>query len=207
MENLPLFISACFALCIVPGPDMALLLSTSLARGKRAGTLAAIGINAGGYVHLLAATLGLSAILMSSAMAFMIVKWMGAAYMVYLGLRVLFLSKSALSPDKFKKPTLKRGNVFWMGFLSDVLNPKVALFFMSFLPQFVSPSSLHPVKDIVLLGVILNVLAILFNLTLVQLAGTISKQLRANEAFTKWLNRTLGVTFLAIGIKIATEKR
>lgn len=206
MENLAVYISACLALCIIPGPDMAFVLSTSIAKGSRAGILASLGINAGAYTHLLAAALGLSAIIATSATAFTIVKWIGAGYMVYLGIRVLFSSNSSFSslqPDV--KPTSNR-NIFWMGYLSDVLNPKVAIFYLSFLPQFVSTDSENPLGEILLLGILLNMIGIMANLIIVQFASLITHKLRTEPALVKWLNRFVGVTFLAIGIKIATEK-
>ena len=209
MENLPLFISACLTLCLVPGVDMAYLLSTSVARGKKAGAIAAVGINAGAYIHLIVATLGLSVVLMTSATAFSLVKWAGALYMIYLGLTALFSRQTRFALTSPEIPSSNHNNrrTFWQGFLSDLFNPKVAIFYLSFLPQFMSHSSPNPALDILLLGVILNMICLVFNLLLVQCAGAVSNKLRANKVVAQWLNRMMGVTFIGIGIRIATEKR
>ena len=209
MENLPLVLTACLTLCLVPGVDMAFLLSTSVARGRKAGTIAAVGINVGGYAHLIAATLGLSVVLMTSATAFLLVKWAGALYMIYLGITALFAkgSRIALTSEEVPARNHSSRKTFWQGFLSDLFNPKVAIFYLSFLPQFVSHSSPNPAVDILLLGVILNVICLAFNLLLVQSAGAVSKKLRTSKVLARWLNRVMGITFIGIGIRIAAEKR
>lgn len=134
------FIVACLTLSIVPGPDMVFLLGVSISKGSKAGLLATVGINAGAYVHLIAALLGISAVLAASAWAFTLIKWVGAAYLVYLGIKTL-LSKSSSITLSHSKTSKSKSNIFWQGFLSDVLNPKVAIFYLAFLPQFVDSNN------------------------------------------------------------------
>jgi threonine/homoserine/homoserine lactone efflux protein len=136
-QSYALFVLASVILCITPGPDMIYMLSRCVAQGRRAGVMALLGINTGAYVHLLAAVTGLSAILATSATAFTVIKWIGAAYLVYLGLRTL-VSRSgplAVSAQGLKGRDMRA--VFWQGFLSDALNPKVAMFYLALLPQFI----------------------------------------------------------------------
>lgn len=205
IESYLMFVCASIVLCIVPGPDMIFLLGRTLAQGRKAGVLAAVGINAGGYVHLLAAMLGLSAILATSAFAFTIVKWAGAIYLVYLGIQVL---KSKESPILIESSGNRKtlSSIFWQGFLSDVLNPKVALFFLAFLPQFINPNSGHHTLQILFLGCTVNMIAIIINITLVFFASALTVRLRSNQRISFWLNKTMGAIFISLGIKMVSEK-
>eukprot|EP01137_Pigoraptor_chileana_P011939 Opistho-2@63600 len=145
IHDLTLFITAGLLLNIAPGPDSILIMARSATQGWRAGSAAALGIGAGTCVHVLAAALGLSALLATSAWAFTVVKWVGAAYLVYAGLSML-LARS--KPDRGADATeaaapapLPYGKIFAQGFLTNVLNPKVALFFLAFVPQFIAPDA------------------------------------------------------------------
>ncbi len=131
------FIASGIVLCIVPGPDMAYMLGRTVTQGRRAGFIAAIGINAGAYVHVIAAVLGLSAILANSAAAFTVVKIIGAAYLVWLGMRTFTSASATANGLGVSTAPASLTRIFWDGFLSDALNPKVAIFFLAFLPQFV----------------------------------------------------------------------
>lgn len=206
LEAYLLFVGASIVLCIVPGPDMIFLLGRTVAQGRKAGIIAALGINAGAYVHLLAAALGISAILATSALAFTILKWVGAAYLIYLGLKILISKQSALVIDSEKTATTKNTAIFWQGFLSDVLNPKVAIFFLAFLPQFVDAQSSNRLLNIILLGCTVNVIAIIINVVLVLLAGMLTLKLRQNKKLSVWLNKILGGVFIALGLQLAKEK-
>jgi threonine/homoserine/homoserine lactone efflux protein len=208
LETYLLYIGAIIVLVLVPGPDMIYLLTRSVAQGRRAGMVAALGINAGGYVHLLAAVTGLSAILLTSVLAFTIIKWIGAAYLVYLGLGALFGRSGAMS-----NPTQTEGlvglsltAVFWQGFLSDVLNPKVAIFFLALLPQFVNVQAGHVAGQLLLLGVTGNLVAIAINLVLVALAAQVSQSLRRSPRIVYWLQKAMGTIFVALGVRLATER-
>ncbi len=206
LETYLLFVGASIVLCIVPGPDMIFLLGRTVAQGRKAGIIAALGINAGAYVHLLAAALGISAILATSALAFTLLKWVGAAYLIYLGIKILISKQSALVIDSGKPATTKNAAIFWQGFLSDVLNPKVAIFFLAFLPQFVDAQSSNRLLHIILLGCTVNVIAILINIVLVLLAGMLTLKLRQNKKLSVWLNKILGGVFVALGLQLAKEK-
>jgi threonine/homoserine/homoserine lactone efflux protein len=200
-----IFIGAVVVLVLAPGPDMAYMLTRTLAQGRKAGVVAAIGINVGAYVHVLAAVLGLSAILATSSFAFTIVKWIGACYLVWIGIQALTKSVSI----NFKENALAQVDlktIFWQGFLSDVLNPKVALFFLAFLPQFVDFGAGNETEQLLILGITGNVIAISINLTLVYFASAATVSLRRDQRLTRWLHRAMGATFIALGIRLANEK-
>lgn len=149
--NYGVFLGACVLLVLAPGPDMAYLLGRTIAQGRRAGVLAVLGINAGAYVHLLATVLGLAALLAGSARAFSVFKWLGAGYLVWLGLQAL-LGRSGPLLLEADGPGRSDATLFRQGFLCDVLNPKVSLFFLAFLPQFVQPGGSHPTLQLVFLA-------------------------------------------------------
>jgi threonine/homoserine/homoserine lactone efflux protein len=205
VHNFFLFLSASFLLCIVPGPDMIFLLSRSIAQGRRAGIAAAVGINAGAYVHLAAVILGLSGLLAASAVAFTVLKWIGACYLVYIGIQALRSRSGVLDiPNASSSYSLKQ--IFWQGFLSDVLNPKVAIFYLAFLPQFIDENASDRSSQLLMLGTTLNVMAILINLSLVYFASLFTQQIRSNAKISLWLNKVMGGIFVLLGIKLATDK-
>ena len=200
-----LFVFASFVLVLVPGPDMVYMLARCIAQGRRAGVLAALGSNLGGYVHLTAAVLGLSTILATSSLAFNVVKWLGAGYLIYLGFGALRRNQGplAISPD----PTSRDGrSVFWQAFLSDALNPKVAIFFLALLPQFVDPKGSHPTLQIILLGVTVNMIALPTDILLVYFSAGLTKALRRNTSVSRWLQKGLGALFIVLGLRLAVEK-
>ncbi len=165
--------------------------------------VAALGFNAGGYFHLAAALLGLSAMLAASPRAFTAVKWAGAAYLIYLGVQALFSSRSAtLFPADDAGPRRLR-TVFWQAFLSDVLNPKVGVFFLAFLPQFVDPGGEGRTRQLVLLGVTVCVIALLVNVPLAFVAGRVSERLRRGGGAAHHLTRLMGAVFIVIGLRVA----
>lgn len=203
-----LFIGAVVILVIVPGPDMAYLLARTIAQGRTAGILAAVGINAGAYVHVFASVIGLTAILAASSVAFTALKWIGACYLVWIGIRALS-SKSGpmeLSVQESKSPHWRQ--IFWQGFWSDVLNPKVALFFLAFLPQFVDVhnQNIGVTQQLLLLGITSNVVAICLNTIIVCFANAMTTRLRRSQRITVWLNKAMGSLFIALGIRLAHEK-
>lgn len=205
IDSYLLFIFASIILCIVPGPDMVYLLSRSIAQGKRAGVMAALGINVGAYVHLFAAIIGLSAILATSAFAFTVIKWLGAAYLIYIGIQAI-LSSNPLNLETGKLQQQKDATIFWQGFLSDVLNPKVALFFLAFLPQFIEPNSNNPTLQLLTLGLTVNIIGITTNLLLVYFSALVTKKLRNNKLVSRWLSKVMGSIFILLGFKLANEK-
>lgn len=200
------FVVAAFALILVPGPDMIYMLGRCVAQGRKAGILSAIGFNLGGYVHLTAAVLGLSAILATSALAFTVVKWIGAAYLIYLGIGALCSKAGPLAIDRHGTGSRDSRTILWQAFLSDVLNPKVALFFLALLPQFVDRNAAHPTLQIILLGVTVNLIGLPINIALACCSAWVTGALRRNQAASQWLGRALGALFVAIGLRIAVEK-
>jgi threonine/homoserine/homoserine lactone efflux protein len=200
-----LFVSASLVLCLVPGPDMLLLLGRTVAHGRKSGMCTALGINAGAYVHLICAATGLSALVMTSATAFTIVKWMGAGYLFYIGYGALRAKGDiTLSPLKPTKETLRRA--FFQGFLSDVLNPKVALFFLAFLPQFIDAQDQNAALHMLALGVAGNMVGILTSVAYVFLAARLTATLRRNPTVSRWLGKSLGAMLIGLGMKVAAEK-
>ena len=200
-----LFVFASLVLVLVPGPDMVYMLARCIAQGRRAGALAALGTNLGGYVHLSAAVLGLSTILATSSLAFNVVKWLGAGYLIYLGFGALRRNQGPLviSPG----PTSRDGRtIFWQAFLSDVLNPKVAMFFLALLPQFVDTQGSHPMLQIILLGVTVNMIALPTDILLVCFSARLTETLRRNPSVSRWLQKGLGALFIALGLRLAVEK-
>lgn len=200
------FVGGSILLCITPGPDMIQVLGRSIAQGRKAGLVASFGINAGAYTHLLAAVLGLSAVLATSSFAFTVVKWVGAAYLIYIGIQTF---RSTAFPDlsnDLSKEQLPIKTIFLQGYLSDVLNPKVAIFFLAFLPQFITASDSKPFQTLLLLGVTVNMIGLLTNLLLVVIATEASRKLRTSANIAGLLNRLLGCVFVGLGLRLANEK-
>lgn len=201
-----LFVGASIVLVIVPGPDMLYLLGRCIVQGRKAGFMAALGFNVGGYCHLLMAVLGLSAILATSALAFSIVKWAGALYLIYLGVQTLRNSTQALSVTAVDADRRTLRTVFWQAFLSDVLNPKVAIFFVALLPQFIDVESNNRIGQLLLLGVTVNVIAILINLMIVLFATRVTAALRENGNINALLHKFMGAVFIGLGLRLAAEE-
>jgi len=203
-----MFLGAAFVLVIAPGPDMAYMLARTVAQGRAAGFLAAAGINAGAYVHVFASVVGLTAVLAASSVAFTAVKWAGACYLVWIGYRALTSKGSALKVEGDASERMHRGAIFWQGFWSDVLNPKVAIFFLAFLPQFVDVTSqtLGVTQQLLLLGITCNVVAICTNLVLVCFASAMTNRLRKSQRLLAWMQKAMGAVFVALGIRLASQR-
>jgi len=201
-----LFAGASVVLVLAPGPDMIYMLGRCIAQGRKAGLMAALGFNLGGYTHLTAAVLGLSAIIATSATAFTVVKWLGAAYLIYLGIGTLRSDTKSISFDTRDVAGLSANSILWQAFLSDVLNPKIALFFLALLPQFVDAGAPHPTLRIVLLGVTVNMICLVGNCVLVTLSAYVTGSLRRNSSVAAWLRKALGATFVALGLRLAIAK-
>jgi threonine/homoserine/homoserine lactone efflux protein len=198
-----LFISAAIAINITPGPDMIYILSRTIAQGRKIGLASSFGVCSGALVHIFAAAFGLSAILATSAMAFSVVKYVGAAYLIYLGIKAL--KSKGIS---FDIPVRKQvQSTFWKAFrqgaLIDILNPKVAIFFMAFLPQFVRPELGHAPGQILILGFLVNVVGMVIEFFLVLTAAQTTNFFRNNSQFSALLDRVLGSVLIALGIRLA----
>ena len=200
-----IFLSASVILCVTPGPDMIYVLSRSVAQGKKAGIVASLGINLGAYTHLFAAILGISAILATSSFAFTIVKWAGAAYLIFIGIQAL-RSRTFVFNSSGEAETTNFRTIFWQGYLSDVLNPKVAIFFLAFLPQFIETGSENYFYTLLVLGFTVNTIGILTNLVLVVCSSYTTRKLRENESLGLVLQRAMGGVFVALGLRLANEK-
>ncbi|MFM2252619.1 MAG: hypothetical protein RJB68_956 [Pseudomonadota bacterium] len=207
IEHLGLFVLSGWLLNLTPGPDVLYIVSSALRSGVRAGIVAALGITAGCFVHIVAAGLGVSALMATSAMAFSVLKWVGAAYLLYVGVRLL-LSKAqdaikigAVSADSVTAGGLK--SLFFRGFWTNALNPKVALFFLAFVPQFIAPGAAHPTVAFLLLGVLFNLNAIPINIGYAVLAAWAAQRTAAIQRGMHWLDRLAGALFVGFGIKLA----
>jgi threonine/homoserine/homoserine lactone efflux protein len=207
IHDLGLYVVSAILLNIAPGADSLYVLTRSTSRGFTTGVWAALGIGAGCFVHISAAALGLSAILASSAAAFTIVKWVGAAYLIYLGVSML-LSRGSLRLNIQAPPdTAKRSRVFWQGFLTNLLNPKIALFFLAFMPQFIDPASSTKVAAFLLLGTLFNTTGTIWNILIARGASFLAVRLRTASQLGTWLNRCLGGLFIALGARLAAAQR
>lgn len=206
-ENLGVFVAAGLLLNITPGADMLFIAGRSAAQGPKAGVVAAVGIGAGCLIHILFATFGLSVVLATSAMAFSLVKYAGAAYLVYLGLMTLFsLRKSEPDATEATFP-LPLARIFRQAILVNALNPKVALFFMALLPQFVSPASPYPSLSFLFLGVLFDVNGTIVNIVFALLTSHIASRFRQSTIFTRICKAITASLFVGLGIRLATATR
>jgi threonine/homoserine/homoserine lactone efflux protein len=203
-HDLWLFVLSGFLLNITPGPDTLYIVGRGSTQGWRAGAVAALGIGAGTLVHICAAALGLSAILAASATAFTAVKIIGAAYLLYVGISLIrSAGASESSPGAIAvRPASIRG-IFVQGFLTNVLNPKVALFFLAFLPQFVASDASSKPLAFLFLGGIFDFNGTLWNLFVAWSTARLSSRLAPSAALKRWFNRCVGSVFVFIGIRLA----
>jgi len=201
-----LFAFASLVLNITPGADMLYVATRSASQGVKAGIVSALGIMAGCVVHLVAAVAGLSAIIANSATAFSIVKYLGAAYLIYLGLKTFFSTQ-----NKFDLKTvpgkISLSRVFWQGVATNVLNPKVALFFLAFLPQFVDINSGEVKWQILLLGTWFNISGTIVNILVALVFGRMGNWFAKRQWFINWQNKITGLVLLGLGIKVALSSR
>jgi threonine/homoserine/homoserine lactone efflux protein len=207
VHDLPLFIAAGLLLNITPGADMLYVAGHAASGGRRVGLLAALGIGAGCLFHVVLATLGLSAVLASSELAFNLVKWAGATYLVWMGLGML---RARPGGEAQAAPALDEHRVFWRGVLTNALNPKVALFFLAFLPQFIAPQAEHHALGLALLGLVFTVNGTLVTMAFGWLAGTARERFAGRAPGGRlglWLQRAAGVMFIGLGVRLAFSSR
>lgn len=204
-QNLALFAVASFLLAITPGNDMLFVISQSLSRGFRGGFYSIMGIYTGCFVHITASMLGLAFIITQSVFAFELIKYAGAAYLIYLGIRAL-ISKAAPLPGEESAPVSRR-SFFVQGMVTNLLNPKVAIFILSFLPQFIDPASSQAGLQFFLLGTWFNTQGALL-LTLVALATSKSAGLlKRHPRFWAWQGRVTAVMLIGLGVKLLFTSR
>jgi threonine/homoserine/homoserine lactone efflux protein len=204
--GLGLYVAASLALIATPGQDMMYVVSRSLAQGRAAGLASAAGVCLGILVHTALAALGIGAILRASETLFLAVKLGGAAYLIYLGVRMLLAPARGAglgaALPRASLPALVR-----QGMLSNVSNPKIVLFFVAFLPQFVDPASAHPTRDLVFLGVLYAVLALPVKAAVGLAAGAFAERILRSPAALAWMNRACGAVLVALGARLAVSGR
>lgn len=205
IHDLPLFILSGLLLNIMPGPDSLLIMTRSATQGWRAGAAAALGIGTGTMVHVLAAAIGLSAIVATSATAFMVVKYIGAAYIISMAIGLL--RSKARQADALVVPPLPYRKIYAQGLLTNVLNPKVAIFFLAFVPQFIDAAAPDKALAFIVLGTIFNVNGMLWCLSLALFTAFASARLKVSPLVSTWLNRATGALFIWLGIKLALSKQ
>ena len=205
IHDFGLFLAAGILLNLTPGPDTAYILGRSIAQGREAGIASALGICVGSIFHTCAAALGLSAILATSAVAFGAIKLLGGAYLIFLGIKMLLDRQRHLNlPSSFSRRTAAAA--FRQGIFTNVLNPKVALFFLAFLPQFIDPASNMKVLAFLTLGLTFVTTGTIWCLILAWFASAFSERLRGSQAVGQWLNRAAGALFIFLGLRLATAK-
>jgi threonine/homoserine/homoserine lactone efflux protein len=203
VTDLWLFIMAGLLLNITPGVDLLYITNRSVVQGKKAGVVAALGIGTGCIFHVLAATLGLSMILVSSSIAFTVVKYLGAAYLMYLGITTLLSLRHQERSETQSDGVLLLMSIFKQAILINVLNPKVALFFMALLPQFVSPTAPQPALSFLFLGFLFNINGTVVNVLLALLTSLMAKRLRRVNFLPRFLKGLVGTLFVTFGIRLA----
>lgn len=209
------FLIAALLLNISPGPDMAYIVGQTAVYGRKIGLFSSFGVVSGAFVHVLAATLGLSAILATSALAFAVVKWIGVAYLVWLGFGALRSSfaksvNDAGSDEPAAPVSTKPMTAFaaWrQGVMIDVLNPKVAIFFMAFLPQFVDPAMGNGATQFLVLGLVVLLIALVVEGMLVMAVASAAGRIKGSRRLGAWLHRALGTMFIALGIRLAITQQ
>ncbi|MDA8457433.1 LysE family translocator [Acidovorax sp. GBBC 3334] len=216
-QHLLLFIAAGWLLNLTPGPDVFYIVTHALRSGARAGIVAGLGITAGCFVHVAAAALGVGALLATSATAFTVLKWVGAAYLLWMGVRMLrarpggglaaVASAAGTGAQAGGAPATPLRQVFLGGFWTNVLNPKVAIFFLAFVPQFIAPGTDHKALAFVLLGTLFNLNAIPVNIGWALAAAWMARRVGLVQRRMHWLDRAAGAMFVGFGIKLALSER
>jgi RhtB (resistance to homoserine/threonine) family protein len=205
------FLVAVFLLNVTPGPDTAYIVGRSVAQGRSAGLMSALGISAGCCVHSLACAFGLTAVLAASATAFTVIKFVGAIYLIYLGVRLVLTKSDGGAPQAVGAQQQRTSSapksmrqLFLQGFWTNVVNPKVVLFFVSFFPQFVSTGTDHKAVAFLALGVVFVLMSTVWNSFVAWVAGSVTRRFSGKPGVKKWLDRVVGGAFVGLGLKLAT---
>jgi threonine/homoserine/homoserine lactone efflux protein len=204
IETIALFAVAAVALAVVPGPAVTYIVTQSVDKGRRAGLVSALGVASGGLVHVAAATVGLSALIASSATAFTVVKLAGATYLIIVGIRRIRMRDDETTQTAAPAPLQK---VYVQGFVVNILNPKTALFFLAFLPQFVDPGLGSVALQIATLGILFVVIALCSDVAYALAADALAGRLRRNGAAARIRRYVSGGIFIALGISAAAARR
>ncbi len=206
-----LFLTACTILNIAPGPDTIYITTKTITQGKLSGLLSAFGVCTGAMIHAITAGIGLSAVLATSAYAFTIIKWIGAVYLMYLGLRAIMGTFKHGQKTKSLKQEVAAvennlGKIYFQGVLVDVLNPKTAMFFLAFIPQFIDTTANSSVWQFIFLGLIVVLNALVIEAVLIFFAAKITRFLRTNISLSNWLERSLGAILIGLGFHVLNRK-
>ena len=204
--NLGVYVLASLALILTPGQDMIYVVSRSLAQGRIAGVCSAAGVATGILVHTAIVALGIGALLQASETLFMALRLAGAAYLVWLGIRLL-LQREAAEIHDARSRRLSAASLFAQGVVSNVTNPKIVIFFLAFLPQFVAPSDPHPTRHLVFLGVLYAAMGFAVKACVGIAAGTLSERLLRSRSALLWMNRVSGTVLVALGLRLAATER
>ncbi|MFZ1385939.1 MAG: LysE family translocator [Thiolinea sp.] len=206
IHDLWLFIISGLLLNLMPGPDTLFIMTKSASQGWKAGVAASLGICSGVYVHIFAAAFGLSAVLATSATAFVVVKLVGAAYLIYLGWTALRQKTQANSDHPLlEQPRQSLSTIYRQGFLTNALNPKVALFFLAFVPQFIAADSENTVLAFIVLGTIFDVNSLIWCVSVALFTAFASERLQVGQQAKVWLNKVVGALFIGLGIRLAVS--
>jgi threonine/homoserine/homoserine lactone efflux protein len=200
-SRLFLFLGAALALLLMPGPAVLYITARSASQGRAAGLVSVLGIETANFLQALAAAMGLSAILLSSALAFDVVKYLGAAYLIYLGVRKLLVRDDGNKDDAVKEESPSR--IYWQGFMVNILNPKTALFFFAFLPQFVDPNRGNVTGQTMMLGSIFVGMALITDSMYALAASSLASRLKGNENFQNGGRYFAGLVYIGLGITTA----
>jgi len=195
------FMGAALALLLIPGPAVLYITARSASQGRVAGLVSVLAIETANFVQAVAAALGLSAILLSSALAFDVVKYLGAAYLIYLGIRKLMARDNGAENETIKQESFTR--IYWQGFAVNILNPKTALFFFAFLPQFVDPAKGNVTGQTLLLGAIFVGMALITDSIYALLASSLAGKLNGNKRFQNGQRYFAGLVYIGLGITTA----
>lgn len=204
LQHLPLFVAAALLLNVTPGPDMLFVAGNAAARGTRAGVAAALGVGLGCLLHVALAALGVSALLAASPAAFEAVRWLGAGYLVWAGVGLLRARAAGATACVAGAGSARAA--FWQGALTNALNPKVALFFLAFLPQFIEPGAPLAWLGMVVLGLLFDAGGTVVNLAVAAAAGRARATLALRPRALAWMQRAIGALFVGLGLRLALSK-
>jgi RhtB (resistance to homoserine/threonine) family protein len=201
------FVLAALIIVITPGSDTIFILARSLGQGRKAGVISALGISTGSFIHTLMAAFGLSIVIAKSIFVFNLIKYAGALYLFYLGFQML-LDKSRLNTDMvLEKEAVNYQKIYREAIINNILNPKVALFFIAFLPQFIIPSMKNTVLPFIVLGLTFIAMGIVWCINLAIFASAIFDRLRADRRWANYFNKICGLTMVGLGIRMALSER
>ena len=203
IENFMTFMVTALFFIMTPGIDTVFVLNKSIGQGRKSGIVSAMGINTGILTHTFLSAIGLTVLIAKSAIAFMVIKYIGAAYLVYIGVKKYMDTSALFTEQTVSEAKNSSKNDFWSGFFTNSLNPKVALFFLAFFPQFITPSKLEDPVPFVLLGITFAIIGVIWYVTLTMFASTFSTKIKGNPNSGIWLNRVSGFVFVLMGLQIA----